>query len=84
MYMGKCAQNYYSALFGFSYFFIFIFSHSNIIILLYNILQVLQSLDVLRKAPKQTMSDLQSPECLGSLHTLYSMTLTPIGQLQTL
>ena len=26
------------------------------------------------------MSDLQSPECLSSLHTLYSMTLTPIGQ----
>ena len=50
--------------------------------LMYWCTQVLQSLDILRKAPKQTMSDLQSPECLSSLHTLYSITLTPIGQLQ--
>ena len=43
------------------------------------ILQVLQSLDSLRQAPKQTMSDLEN-ECLPSLHLLFSMTLFPIGQ----
>ena len=27
------------------------------------------------------MADLESTECIGALHVLYSMTLTPVGQL---
>ena len=42
-------------------------------------LQVMQSLDALKRAPKTTMSELESGDCLTALHTLYSMTLTPIG-----
>lgn len=42
--------------------------------------QILQSLDMLRKAPKLNMSDLESSETIGALHTLYTMTLTPLGQ----
>ena len=42
--------------------------------------QVLQSLDQLRRAPKSNMSELESTECVSALHTLYTMTLTPIGQ----
>lgn len=42
--------------------------------------QVLQSLDMLRKASKLNMSELESADCIGALHTLYSMTLTPIGE----
>ncbi len=40
-------------------------------------------MDVLKKSPKLNMADLESPDTIGALHTLYSMTLTPIGQLQT-
>ena len=40
--------------------------------------QVLQLLDLIRQAPKQTMNDLES-ECLPALHMLFSMTLVPIG-----
>ncbi len=43
------------------------------------LLQVLQSLDMLRRASKLNMSELESSECIGALHTLYTMTLTPIG-----
>ena len=35
---------------------------------------------MLRKAPKLNMADLESSETIGALHTLYSMTLTPIGE----
>lgn len=42
--------------------------------------QVLQSLDQLRKAPKSNMTELEATECVSGLHTLYTMTLTPIGQ----
>ncbi len=45
-------------------------------------LQILQSMDVLKKSPKLNMADLELPDTIGALHTLYSMTLTPIGQLQ--
>ncbi len=38
-------------------------------------------MDVLKKSPKLNMADLESPDTIGALHTLYSMTLTPIGQL---
>lgn len=43
--------------------------------------QVLQSLDQLRRAPKSNMSELEATDCISALHTLYTMTLTPIGQL---
>jgi len=43
-------------------------------------LQALLSLDTLRKSSKLNMSELESAECIGALHTLYSMALTPIGQ----
>ncbi|XP_064393290.1 protein virilizer homolog isoform X2 [Halichondria panicea] len=43
-------------------------------------IQILQSMDVLKKSPKLNMADLESPDTIGALHTLYSMTLTPIGK----
>ena len=46
-------------------------------------IQTIQSLDMLRKAPKLNMADLESSETIGALHTLYSMTLTPIGEFVT-
>ncbi|CAI8032881.1 Protein virilizer homolog [Geodia barretti] len=49
------------------------------VLLIYH-LQVLQSLDQLRRAPKSNMSELESTECVSALHTLYTMTLTPIGK----
>ena len=42
--------------------------------------QVLQSLDQLRRAPKSSMTELEATECVSALHTLYTMTLAPIGQ----
>jgi hypothetical protein len=51
----------------------------NLGMLLIHHLQVLQSIDVLKSSPKQTMRDLES-ESLPSLHTLFSMTLIPIGK----
>lgn len=50
----------------------------NLGMLMIHHLQVLQLLDTLRHAPKQTMTDLES-ECLPALHALFSMTLVPIG-----
>ena len=51
--------------------------HSTIICI---VSQVLQSLDMLRRAPKHTMSDLESNDCITALHTLFSMTLVPVGK----
>lgn len=46
------------------------------------VVQVLQSLDMLRRTSKLNMSELESADCIGALHTLYSMTLTPIGKVK--
>ena len=35
---------------------------------------------MLRKASKLNMSELESADCIGALHTLYSMTLSPVGE----
>ena len=33
-------------------------------------LQVIQAIDTIRRQPKQTVTDLDSPECISTLHTL--------------
>ena len=43
-------------------------------------LQVIQAIDTIRRQPKQTVTDLDSPECISTLHTLYSMILTAVGR----
>jgi len=42
--------------------------------------QVIQAIDTIQRQPKQTVADLDSPECISTLHTLYSMTLTAVGR----
>ena len=49
------------------------------LLLIYH-LHVLQALDQLRRAPKGNMMELEATGCVSALHTLYTMTLTPIGQ----
>jgi len=41
--------------------------------------QVIQAIDTIKRQPKQTITELDSPECISTLHTLYSMTLTAVG-----
>ena len=40
----------------------------------------MQAVDTVRRQPKQTITELDSPECISTLHTLYSMTLTAVGK----
>ena len=47
-------------------------------------MKVIQAIDTIRRQPKQTVTDLDSPECISTLHTLYSMTLTAVGKCLTL
>jgi len=53
-------------------------------ILLFLYMKVIQAIDTIRRQPKQTVTDLDSPECISTLHTLYSMTLTAVGKCLTL
>jgi len=57
-------------------------SHTQIVqLLLYAVpVQVIQAIDTIQRQPKQTVTDLDSPECISTLHTLYSMTLTAVGR----
>lgn len=41
--------------------------------------QVMKALDDLKQLPTQNVEDLDEAKCLASLHTVYSMTLTPAG-----
>ena len=43
----------------------------------------MKALDDLKQQPTQNVEDLDEAKCLASLHTVYSMTLTPAGEGQT-
>lgn len=44
-----------------------------------SLFQVMKALDDLKQFPTQNVEDLDEAKCLASLHTVYSMTLTPAG-----